>query len=398
VPPRVALVHDFLLDLRGGERVFSAICDRWPDADVFTAVYDPEGTEGRFEHRRVHASYLQRLRPTARNFRILLPFYPHAIESLDLRGYDVVISSSSAWAHGVLAEPGAVHVSYCHNPFRYAWSERDATLAARNALTRPVLRTLFSRWRHWDWIAAQRVDRYIANSHVTAQRIKRYLGRESDVVYPPVETERFAPGPVGEHYLVLGELMPHKRVDVAVRAFNRLGLPLVVVGDGPEARRLRRIAGPTIRFAGRVSDPRVAELLRSCRALVVTATEEFGIAAVEALASGRPVIALDDGGVRETLLDGETGTFFAQPTVDAVVDAVRRFDPLRVDPQACVASAQRFGVARFQDALARIVEEARGAERPPRRFGRARGGLALRFGEDPAGYQDEYVQPPARTA
>src|SRR5262245_11074488 len=279
---RVALVHDFLLDLRGAERVFAAICDAWPEADVFTAVYDPRGTEGRFAARSPQASFLQRLHPTSRTFRPLLPFYPHAIESLDLRGYDIVVSSSSAWAHGVLVDPDAVHVSYCHNPFRYAWSEREATLSARSPLTRPALRVLLSRWRQWDWIAAQRVDAYVANSAITQKRIKRYFGRESAIVHPPVELSRFHPGPVGDHYLVLAELMAHKRIDVAVRAFNALGRPLVVVGDGPESRRLRHLAGPTVRLTGRLDDVGVAELLRSCQALVVTAEEEFGIAAGQA--------------------------------------------------------------------------------------------------------------------
>jgi glycosyltransferase involved in cell wall biosynthesis len=364
--PRVALVHDFLLDLRGAERVFAAMCERWPDADLFTAVYDENGTEGRFAHRVVHTSFLQKLRPTARTFRPLLPLYPHAIESLDLRGYDVVISSSSAWAHGVLVEPGAVHVSYIHNPFRYAWSEREATLAARNALTRPVLRALLARWRHWDWMVAQRVDRYVANSHLTAARVRGYLGRDADVLYPPVETRRFSPGPVGDHYLVLAELMSHKRIDVAVRAFSALRRPLVVVGDGPDLRRLSRLAGPTVTFAGRVSDERAAELLSSCRALVVTATEEFGLAAMEAHAAGRPVIALAEGGVLETVTEGVTGAFFASATPDALAAVVERFDPLGVDPADCVASAQRFSVERFHAGLARAVEDTLAAERQPR--------------------------------
>src|SRR4051794_31737016 len=286
MPSRVALVHDFLLDLRGAERVFAAICDLYPDADVFTAVYDEAGTEGRFSHRRVNTSFLQRLRPTARTFRALLPLYPYAMESLDLGGYDLVLSSSSAWAHGVIVDPGAVHVCYCHNPFRYAWNARDETLNQRGLLQRAALGVVFQRWRQWDWIAAQRVDRYIANSETTQRRIRRYFGRDSDVVYPPVETSRFAPGPVGDFYVVLSELMPHKRIHHAVEAFNKLKLPLVVVGNGPDARRLRRIAGPTVSFAGRVSDERAAELLSAARALIVTATEEFGIAAVEAQAAG----------------------------------------------------------------------------------------------------------------
>jgi glycosyltransferase involved in cell wall biosynthesis len=362
---RVALVHDFLLDLRGGERVFAAICDAWPEADVFTAVYDAHGTEGRFADRAPRTSFLQRLRPSARTFRPLLPLYPYAVESLDLRGYELVISSSSAWAHGVLPDPGAVHVCYCHNPFRYAWSERDATLAARSAPFRLPLQVVLSRWRQWDWIAAQRVDRYVANSRLTASRVQRYFGREADVLYPPVELERFAPGPVGDHYLVVGELLPHKRVDVAVRAFNSLRRPLVVVGDGPELRRLRRLAGPSVTFAGRLPDPAVADLMRRARALVVTAAEEFGIAAVEALASGRPVVALGAGGVQETVVEGETGTYYGNSEPDSLAAVVARFDPMSIDPAACVAAAQRFGTERFQSALHAIVEEAVAAERPP---------------------------------
>jgi glycosyltransferase involved in cell wall biosynthesis len=356
--PRVALVHDFLLDLRGAERVFAAICDAWPDADVFTAVYDERGTEGRFAAREPRTSFLQGLRPTARTFRVLLPAYPHAIESLDLRGYDIVVSSSSAWAHGVLVEPGTVHVCYCHNPFRYAWTEREATVAGRAAPLRLPLRVLLSRWRQWDWMAAQRVDRYVANSVLTATRIHRYFGREADVLHPPVELDRFHPGPVGGFYLVVAELMAHKQLDVAVRAFNQLRAPLVVVGDGPEARRLSRLAGPTVRFTGRLPDARVAELMRSAKALVVTAAEEFGIAAVESLASGRPVIALGAGGVLESVVEGETGAYYLRNDPESLADVVARFDADAFDPAACVAAAQRFTPARFKAALRAIVEDA----------------------------------------
>src|SRR5438552_1111099 len=246
--PRVALVHDFLVDVRGAERVFLALCDLFPQADLFTAVYDEVGTEGRFAHRAVQTSYLQRLRPSARTFRALLPLYPAAMESLDLRGYDLVISSASAWAHGVIVDEQAVHVCYCHNPFRYAWNAREGTLADHGPLTRAGLRVLFNRWRQWDWIAAQRVDRYVANSDTTRRRIRRYYGRDATVIHPPVDLARFAPGkPADDYHLVVSELMPHKRINVAIDAFNRLRRPLVVVGDGPDARRLRRMAGPTVR-------------------------------------------------------------------------------------------------------------------------------------------------------
>jgi glycosyltransferase involved in cell wall biosynthesis len=225
---------------------------------------------------------------------------------------------------------------------------------------------VLARWRQWDWIAAQRVDRYIANSETTRRRVARYFTREADVVYPPVEVERFAPGLVGEHYAVLSELMPHKRIELAIRAFNELGRPLVVIGDGPDARRLQRLAGPTIRFAGRVSDAEVARLLATSRALVVTATEEFGIAAVEAQAAGRPVVALAEGGVTESVREGRTGVFYDQATPEALAAAVAAFDPLSVDPADCVANAQRFSVDAFAREIRAIVDQALAAGPSPR--------------------------------
>jgi glycosyltransferase involved in cell wall biosynthesis len=377
---RVALVHDFLVDVRGAERVFLALCDMFPEADLFTAVYDERGTERRFAGRRVHTSFLQALRPNSRTFRALLPLYPSAMESLDLRGYDLVLSSSSAWAHGVIPAERAVHVCYCHNPFRYAWNAREDTLASRGPVGRAALGLIFQRWRQWDWIAAQRVDSYVANSETTRRRVARYFGRDASVVHPPVETARFAPGPVGDAYVVLSELMAHKRIDVAVRAFEDLRRPLVVIGDGPDYRRLRGMAGPAVTFTGRVGDAEAAALLASVRALVVAATEEFGIAAVEAQAAGRPVIALAEGGVCETVIEGQTGTFYARPEAGALADAVRRFDALAVDPAACIANAARFDAGHFRHGLRAVVERALRPERPEgpprRRAPRRRAGLA----------------------
>ena len=363
-PPRVALVHDFLLDLRGAERVFLAMCEVWPDADIFTAVYNEEGTEGRFAHRNVHSSFLQRLGPTAKTFRAMLPLYPAAIESFDFSDYDLVVSSSSAWAHAIICDERTTHVCYCHNPFRYAWSDRDRTLSTRSAPTRAILDVIFRRWRQWDWIAAQRVDRYITNSRTTQARIRNYWNRDSVVVYPPVETGRFSPGEVGQHYMVLSELMPHKRIDVAIHAFNKLGLPLVVCGDGPDARSLRRIAGPTIQFVGRASDPEAARLLSSSRALVVAAVEEFGIAAVEAQAAGRPVIAVRGGGTLETVVDGETGCFWSGGP-DELAAVVAGFDDAAIDPQACVRNAARFDTSIFKRDLPRHVESALNVDDAP---------------------------------
>jgi glycosyltransferase involved in cell wall biosynthesis len=368
-PRRVALVHDFLVSLRGADRVFSAICDLWPEADVYTAIYDEQGTFGRFADRQVHTSFLQHLRPTARTFRALLPLYPAAIESFDLSGYDLVISSSSAWAHAVICGENAVHVCYCHNPFRYAWNEHHSTVTGRGGpVGSAALRGLFRRWRMWDWIAAQRVDRYLTNSRTTQRRIRTYYGREARVVHPPVETNRFRPAPVGSHYLVLSELMSHKRIDDAVEAFSRLGLPLVVAGDGPEGRRLKRMAGPNVRFVGRISDGQAAELLATCRALVVTAVEEFGIAAVEAQAAGRPVIARGGGGALETVVEGVTGRFWSGGAKE-LAEAVMELDVESVDPQACIENGRRFDVEEFRRLFPEEVERAiaDSAERPARR-------------------------------
>jgi glycosyltransferase involved in cell wall biosynthesis len=375
---RPALVHDFLLDLRGAERVFLELCAMWPDAPIFTAVYDERGTEGRFAGRTVRTSFLQRLRPSARNFRVLLPLYPAAIESLDLSDFDLVVSSSSAWAHGVRCRERSVHVSYCHNPFRYAWNERDQSLARlNNPAAKVVLRHALARWRHWDLRVANRTDRYIANSFSTQARIRQYFGRSANVVYPPVETERFSPGRVGDYYAIVSELMPHKRIDLAISAFNRLRLPLVIVGDGPDSRRLRRLAGPTVKLTGRVSDSGVAEVLRGARALIMTSVEEFGIAAVECQAAGRPVIARRAGGALETVLDGVTGCFWSGGA-DELAQAVLEFDDAAIDPAACTSNAARFSRREFRAGLLAEINAARakgetreGAERHARPRARA---------------------------
>jgi glycosyltransferase involved in cell wall biosynthesis len=357
-------MHDFLLDLRGAERVFLELCEMWPEADIYTAIYDEDGTEGRFAHRVVHSSFLQRLRPSARTFRTLLPLYPAAIESFDLSSYELVVSSSSAWAHAVLCDEHTTHVSYCHNPFRYVWNDHDSTLSRRrNPLTRELLRVAFRRWRRWDWRAAQRTDRYVANSVVTQERIRRYFERDAAIVHPPVDTARFSAGGVGSYYVIVSELMAHKQIDIAIEAFNSLRLPLMIVGDGPAARRLRRNAGPTITFTGRVSDVAVAEAVQGARAMIVTAVEEFGIAAVESQAAGRPVIARRGGGVLETVIEGETGCFWAGGPAQLAA-AVLEFDDAAVDPALCMRNAARFSHENFRMGMFAQVQDAHRAHSP----------------------------------
>jgi len=383
--PRVALVHDFLVGVRGAERVFLEICDLYPDADVFSPIYDEQGTEGRLAGRNVQTSFLQRVRPGKRTFRGLLPLYPAAIRSFDLSGYDLVISSSSAWAHAVPTGM-ATHVCYCHNPFRYAWNELDRTLAERrDPVSRALLGSFLRRWREWDRRAAGGVDRYLTNSHTTQARIAETFGRVSTVVYPPVDTRHFEPGDVGDSYVLLSALMSHKRIEIAVEAFNRLRLPLVVIGDGPDACRLRALAGPTVRFTGRLGDGEAARQLATARAVVVTSVEEFGIAAVEAQAAGRPVLAVGAGGALETVVDGVTGRLWGGG-VEGLVDAVTTFDPLAVDPRACVENARRFDRAVFREAFPRQVEIASSARRAAAVNGaNGSNGLSLN-GHSAAGY------------
>ncbi len=352
----VALAHDYLLVMRGAERTFAAIAETYPRAPIFTLLYDEAGTDRRFAAHSVHTSPLSRLRVGQRHFRRLLPLYPWAVRRLAPAPCDVVLSSSSAFAHGVRVPPGAVHVCYCHAPFRYAWNEREHALREAPAPLRPLLGRQLDRMREWDRSASRGVDAYLANSQVTRERIKRFYGRDSTVLHPPVETHRFSPGTAGDALLLVGELVPHKRVDVALAAARRANVPIDVVGAGPAEASLRE-AFPEARFLGRVDDERLAALYASARAVLVTSVEEFGITAVEAQAAGRPVIAARAGGALETVIDGETGLLVEPGDVDAFAAAIETLDRLELDPRRAVANADRFSVADFKSRLAAFVAD-----------------------------------------
>jgi glycosyltransferase involved in cell wall biosynthesis len=352
---RVTLAHDYLLVMRGAERTFAAIAELYPDAPIFTLLYDDAGVGARFSGREIHTSPLQRLGVGQRGFRRLLPLYPWAVGQLELPPSDVVLSSSSAFAHGVRVPPGAAHVCYCHAPFRYAWNEQARALDEVPRAILPLLRRRLEAIRRWDLSASRRVDRYLANSELTRERIKRFYGRESTVVHPPVETERFAPGAAGDALLVVTELVPHKRVAVALEAARRAHAPIEVVGTGPDYANLKA-SYPQARFLGRVTDDELARLYSSARAVVVTTVEEFGITAVEAQAAGRPVIAAGAGGALETVLEGRTGLFAAPGDVAAFARAIDALDELAFDPAAAVHNAARFSVANFQRQIAEQVD------------------------------------------
>jgi glycosyltransferase involved in cell wall biosynthesis len=359
----VTLVHDYLLVMRGAERTFAAVADVYPDAPIFTLLYDDAGVGARFRGREIHTSPLQRLGVGQRGFRRLLPLYPWAVGQLELPPSDVVLSSSSAFAHGVRVPSEAVHVCYCHAPFRYAWNEQARALDEVPRAMRPLLRRRLEAIRRWDLSASRHVDSYLANSQLTRERIKRFYGRESTVVHPPVETERFVPGAPGDALLVVTELVAHKRVDVALEAARLARAPIEVVGTGPDYANLKA-AYPQARFLGRVTDDELARLYSSARAVVVTTVEEFGITAVEAQAAGRPVIAANAGGALETVLEGRTGLFAAAGDVAAFARAIEALDELAFDPAEAAHNAARFSVANFRRRIAEQVElasEARAA-------------------------------------
>ncbi|MGO9321432.1 MAG: glycosyltransferase [Solirubrobacteraceae bacterium] len=354
---RVTLVHDYLLVMRGAERTFAAIADLYSQAPIFTLLYDEQGTSRRFAGRSLTTSALQRLGVGQSSFRRLLPLYPWAVERLKLAPSDVVLSSSSAFAHGVRVPAGAVHVCYCYTPFRYAWYEQERALAETPALIRPLLRRQLERIRRWDLSTSLRVDAFIAISELSRERIKRYYGRDAPVIHPPVETHRFAPGKPGDSLLVVSEIVRHKRVQVALEAARRAHAPIRVVGSGPDHAALSE-AYPEAEFLGRANDQDLAELYASSRAVVVPSMEEFGIVAVEAQAAGRPVIAAAAGGASETVLDGHTGRLARLDDVESFVRAIETIDALDFDPARAVQNAERFSVATFQRRLSAQVEQA----------------------------------------
>lgn len=352
---RVAIVAERLIDMRGGERVVSTVADMLPHADIYATVIADRGLPD-FGGRRVHTSFVQGLPGSRRFFRAYLPLYPMAVEQLDLRRYDVVVSLSSAFAHGALTSPETTHICYCHTPLRFAWNYQHAYSHSSNPLVRSITGPLLHYIRSWDVAASHRVDSYVANSRNVQRRLWKYYRRESEVIHPPVDTARFFPtGERGDHYLIVSSLNAHKRVDIAVAAFSRLGLPLRIVGTGPDEARLRSRAGSNIRFFGRVPDEELARLYSTCQALVFTSDDDFGIAPVEAQAAGRPVIAYGRGGALETVRDGVTGILFADQTAACLESTVRAFDPDAFRAATIRSHAMQFSSDRFQDQFGRLL-------------------------------------------
>ncbi len=355
---KVALVHDWLNQVGGAEYVLQVLVGMFPAAPVFTSIYAPDKMPPAYRSWDIRTSFMQRLPGVLDHHQAYLPFYPLAFSRADLRGYDLVLSNKSGFCHGVRPPPGSKQICYCLTPTRFLWQydayqQREAIRPALARLLRPLIGAL----RRWDYAAAQRVDHFIAISTAIQERIRRFYGRESSIIYPPVDIAQFQPdnGPVGDYFLAGGRLIPYKRLDLAVRACTELGLKLIVYGTGRDRVALKEMAGPSVTFLGRVPADELARLYRGARAFIFPGLEDFGIAPLEAQAAGRPVIAFRGGGALDTVIPGRTGEFFAEQTTAALVEALRRFDPRAYDPAACRSNAERFSQERFERELREYI-------------------------------------------
>jgi glycosyltransferase involved in cell wall biosynthesis len=357
---KVALVHDYLNQMGGAERVVMAFHDIFPDAPIYTSIYDPERVDPAFRTMDIRTSFMQKFPLVTKYHQPYLPFYPFAMESLDLRDYDLVLSSSSAFGKGVITGPETLHICYCHTPMRWCWNYDEYVEREQlGTMARTILPFLITGLRVWDQTTAMRVDYFIANSPVVAERIQKYYRREAVVIPPPVEAGRFPFDPTLEpddYFLIVSRLIPYKRIDLAIEACNLLQLPLVIIGSGRDLDRLKKLAGPTIRFMGRLSDEEVTYYYTHCRALLFPGEEDFGITPLEAQAAGRPVIAYGAGGALASVVDGITGVFFREQTVDSLVGTLASFNERMYNPDVIHNHALEFDMPRFRRRILQFIE------------------------------------------
>jgi glycosyltransferase involved in cell wall biosynthesis len=384
---KVAFVHDFLNQYGGAERVLSVLHEIFPEAPIYTLLYDSKKMRGKFAEADIRTSFLQKFPKIFKKHpKWLLPFLPTAPETFNLRDYDLVISSSGAWSKGIIVKPKTIHICYCHSPMRFVWDWNEKYLGEQNLGKGRKLftRMLLNYVRMWDKAAADRPDFFIANSKTTETKIKKYYGRDSEIVYPPVDTNAVIPGLTRDpensviaekldsrfrgndkksedYFLIVSRLSPYKKIEVAVEAMNKLNLPLVVIGEGAPkyVKYLKKIAGPKTKFLGWKSDKETKKYYANCRAFIFPGEDDFGIAPVEAMSFGRPVIALRKGGVMETVIEGETGEFFDEPAIEVLADAVRRFqeNEKNYDSDKIRAQAEKFSKERFMANIQKTIEK-----------------------------------------
>ncbi len=357
---KVALVHDYLNQYGGAERVLEAFCQIFPKAPIYTLLYDKKRTGYAFETSRIQTSFLQKIPLLKSHHRPFLMLMPLAVEQFDLSQYDLVLSDSASYAKGVITSPKTLHICYCHTPIRYAWddSHRYIEEFGYPDLVKKFIPFFMNYIRLWDEQAAQRVDQFIANSQFVAQRIKKYYHQDSEVIHPPVRANLFyLTDRVDNYFLMVGRFLPYKRFDLAIEAFNQLGWPLKIVGDGPERKKLQKKAKSNIEFVGLVSDEKLKDYYAHCRAFIFPQEEDFGITAVEAMAAGRPVIAYQAGGALEIVQPGITGLFFKEQTADYLIETLRNFKLTDFDPGIIREKAMEFDQEKFKERIREFIKK-----------------------------------------
>jgi glycosyltransferase involved in cell wall biosynthesis len=358
---KIALIHDYLVQYGGAERVLECFLEIWPYAPIYTLIYDEEKTHGIFKGKRIYTSFLQNFPYSQKNHRVFPPLMPLAIEQFDLSRYDIVLSDSSSYAKGVITTPSTCHICYCHTPMRYAWDDCQKYIDEFGfpRAVKKFIPFIMNYIRVWDRVSADRPDEYIANSKFVSGRIKKYYKKESTIINPPVDVNKFKPSEsVGDYFLMVGRLMTYKRFDIVVQAFNQLGWNLKIIGRGPDYKRLKKMARPNIMFTGRLTDEELSRTYAKAKAFIFPQEEDFGIVAIEAMAAGRPLVAFHGGDIVEHIREGEEGVFFHEQTPKALIEALQRFQKMTFDKEAIRSKAVPFDREIFKTRIKDYVERA----------------------------------------
>jgi glycosyltransferase involved in cell wall biosynthesis len=356
---KVALVHDWLVRMRGGEKVLENLAQLFPTAEIFTLICERKNLSSFLQEKKITTSFLQRWKLGQRKYPFYLPLFPLAVEQFNFRSFDLIISSSHCVAKGIIPPPEVPHITYIYTPMRYLWDLYFDYFAGERNILKKTLISLFTHYlRLWDVVSSQRVDFFIACSRYVQQRIKKYYRREAEVIYPPVDTSFYQPTKeVEKYFLVVSALVPYKRIDLAVEAFNQLKLPLLIVGSGPEEKKLKKIAGRNIKFLGWRKEEELKEYYARAQALIFPGKEDFGLSPVEAQAAGRPVIAYQEGGVRETVVENKTGLFFSQQTPTDLIAAVLKFQKMKFNPEEIRTHALKFDQKVFRENFKNFIHK-----------------------------------------